>query len=122
MMSKRQLFWVSLLLFIMHQILQKGMGIHLFFLHAYLDPFLTMPLILGILNWERRWRYGAAPLQLWEIAVVTIGVSLLFEWGLPHWDHRATADAYDVVAYGLGSAVYVWARKERNVSVDQMKD
>ena len=109
-MSKRQLFWVSLLLFAGHQFLQKGLGIHLPLLHAYLDPLLAMPIVLGLLDWERKWRYGAPPLQVWEIIVMTIGFSVLFEWGFPHWDHRFIADGYDVVAYGLGSAGYVLAR------------
>lgn len=121
-MSKRQLFGISLLLFVLHQILQKGFGIHLFFLHAYLDPFLAMPLILGILDWERRWRYGAAPLRGWEIAVVAIGVSLLFECGFPRWNPRTTADAYDVLAYGLGAAIYGMAGDHSSRTADRKQD
>ena len=109
-MTKRQLFWSCLLLFALHQLLQKGLGIHLPFLHAYLDPFLSMPLLLGLFDWERGWRYGAAPLQVWEVAVLTLIFTLLFEWGFPRWDDRFTADRYDVVAYGLGSAVYLLAK------------
>ncbi|NBC08817.1 MAG: hypothetical protein GVY26_16625, partial [Bacteroidetes bacterium] len=76
-MTKRQFFWFCLLLFTMHQLLQKGFGIHLPFLHAYLDPFLAMPILLGLLEWERRWRYGMAPLRIWEVAVLTLGFTLL---------------------------------------------
>lgn len=117
-MTKRQLFLVSLLLFLLHQVLQKGFGIHLFFLHAYLDPFLCMPILLGVFDWERQWRYGAAPLRVWEVAVFTIGCSILFECDFPRWSPRFTADGYDVLAYGLGSAVYVWAGERSCSSVD----
>lgn len=109
-MSKRQLFWFSLLLFTGHQYLQKGLDIHTPLLHAYLDPLLAMPILLGLLDWERNWRYGALPLQVWEIIAITIGFSILFEWGFPYWDQRFIADGYDVMAYGLGSTAYALAR------------
>lgn len=118
-MTKRRLFWVSLLLFIVHQVLQKGLGLHIVFLDSYLDPFLSMPILLGVFDWERGWRYGAPPLRVWEVMVVTIGFSILFEWGFPRWDDRFTADWYDVLAYGLGAAVYVWTGERSNVSVNQ---
>lgn len=116
-MSKRQLFGISLLLFVLHQILQKGLGVHLFFLHAYLDPFLGMPILLSLFDWERQWRYGAVPLRWWEITIVTISFSILFEYGFPRWNPRFTADAYDVVAYGLGAIVYGWTSKRSSNSV-----
>lgn len=109
-MSKRPLFWFCLLLFTGHQYLQKGLDIHLPLLHAYLDPLLAMPILLGLLDWERKWRYEAPPLRVWEIIALTIGFALLFEWGFPHWDQRSIADGYDVVAYSLGSTAYVLAR------------
>jgi hypothetical protein len=120
-MTKRQLFWVSLLLFAVHQLLQKGFGIHLPFLHAYLDPFLAMPIILGVFDWERRWRYGADPLRIWEVGVATLVFSILFEWGFPRWDPRFTADWYDVLAYGLGAVVYVWAGVSSKVAGNREK-
>jgi hypothetical protein len=109
-MTKRWLFWCCLLLFALHQLLQKGFGIHLPFLHAYLDPFLSMPILLGLFDWERRWRYGAAPLQVWEIAVLTLLFTLLFEWGFPRWNPRFVSDGYDAIAYGLGSVAYCLAQ------------
>lgn len=120
-MNRRQLFWISLLLFAGHQLLQKGFGIYLPFLHAYLDPFLAMPILLGIFDWERRWRYGAAPLQWWEIAVVTLGFSILFEYGFPRWNPRFVTDIYDVLAYGLGAVVYVWAGERSGSPVTSRK-
>ena len=105
-MTKRQLFWFCLLLFALHQLLQKGLGIHLPFLHAYLDPFLSMPILLGLLDWERRWRYGWRPLQVWEIAVTTLLFAFLFEWAFPRWNTRLTADLWDVPAYAFGALLY----------------
>jgi hypothetical protein len=109
-MSKRRLFWLCLLLFAGHQLLQKGLGIQLPLLDAYLDPLLAMPIVLGLIDWERKRWFGAPPLLMWEIVAITIVFSMLFEWGFPHWNHRSVADGYDVVAYGLGSATYVLAQ------------
>lgn len=105
-MSRRQVFRVSLLLFMLHQLLQKGLGIHLPFLHAYLDPFLSMPIVLGLLDRERIRRYDWRPLQPWEIAVTTLLFVLLFECGFPLWNPAFTADWWDVPAYGAGAVLY----------------
>jgi len=109
-MSKRRLFWGSLLLFALHQLLQKGYGWSIPFLHAYLDPFLSMPIVLGLLNWERRWRYGWRALQGWEIAVVTLLFTLLFEGVFPLWNPAFTSDIGDLPAYAAGALLYGWSR------------
>ena len=121
-MTKRYFFWLCLVLFLIHQLLQKGFGIYLPFLHAYLDPFLAMPILLGIFDWERHWRYGAEPLRVWEVVVVTIVFSILFEWYFPRWNARFTADWWDVVAYGLGTAIYVWTGERSNRWVIKVSD
>jgi hypothetical protein len=105
-MSRRQVFWICLVLFALHQLLQKGFGIHLPFLHAYLDPFLSMPIVLGLLDRERIRRYDWRPLQTWEIAVTTLLFVLLFEWAFPVWNPAFTADWWDVPAYGAGALLY----------------
>jgi hypothetical protein len=109
-MSRRRLFWFSLLLFTLHQLLQKGCGWNIPFLHAYLDPFLSMPILLGLLNWERRWRYGWRVLQGWEIAVVTLLFIFLFEWMFPLWNPALTSDVRDLPAYMAGALLYSWSR------------
>lgn len=108
-MNKRQLFWASLLLFALHQLLQKGFGLDMPFLHAYLDPFLSMPILLGLLDWERAWHYGWRPLRLWEIAAATLLFTLLFEWAFPAFSHASTADLWDVLAYAAGALLYSWS-------------
>jgi len=121
-MTKRHISWLCLVLFLIHQLLQKGFEVYLPFLHAYLDPFLAMPILLGIFDWERRWRYGAAPLRVWEVVVVTVGFSILFEWYFPRWDARFTADWWDVLAYGFGALVYTWAGERKQAPVNQEND
>ncbi|MCI4646577.1 hypothetical protein [Phaeodactylibacter sp.] len=114
-MSRRQVFGVSLLLFVLHQLLQKGLSIHLPFFHAYLDPFLSMPIVLGLLDWERTRRYGWRPLIPWEIAVVALLFVFLFECGFPLWNPAFTADWWDVPAYGAGALVYGSSRPHAQV-------
>lgn len=46
-------FIICLLLFIIHQVMQKGMDIHYKWVDRYLDNLLAMPVILTLLQAER---------------------------------------------------------------------
>lgn len=65
-----------------------------------------MPLVLGLIEWEwSRW-FGKKRLRPIEVALLTVLLALLFEWGFPSWSPGFTADAWDVLAYSVGSVLW----------------
>jgi hypothetical protein len=100
------LFWSSAALFAAHQLGQKVLGLSIPWADNYLDPLLCMPILLTLLEWERRFIWGAGPLRLHEIMIATGLLSVLFECGFPAWSARFTADIWDVAAYFAGAGAY----------------
>ena len=101
----------AFVVFVGHQVLQRGFGVSLPFVDSYLDPFLSIPLLLGLVQAERQWLLGeegeATTFNGWEIAGMTLALALLFEEGFPRWDDaRQVRDGWDYVAYAIGGVVY----------------
>lgn len=102
-------FLICCILFIVHQLLQKVLGIKLPVIDAYLDSFLLMPLLLTLLVVERRWlfrRGNSYSLKLLDIVMATLLISVVTELVFPALSIRFTADWWDVLAYGLGSMLF----------------
>lgn len=104
---KRWAWWGCALLFGLHQLLQKGLGMAIPWADNYLDPLLCMPLLLGLFEWEQQRLFGRRKLHLWEALVLTGLLSVLFECGFPRWSDRFTTDIWDVAAYYVGTAAYL---------------
>ncbi|OAV44197.1 hypothetical protein [Lewinella sp. 4G2] len=102
----RPVFWVCVGLFLVHQLLQKGLGIDVPFFHAYLDPFLSIPVMLGLLTVERRYLFDRGRLTVLETVISTVFLAVIFEFFFPRWSDAFTADPYDYIAYGLGGLVF----------------
>ena len=103
------LFLLCLLLFICHQVLQKGFGISLPLLDCYLDNLLAMPLLLTLLGWERRWlfkRVSGWKLSNLEVVAATVYVIIVSEILFPWLSPAFTADWRDAVVYAFGSLVF----------------
>lgn len=102
-------FILCSVLFVLHQLLQKGLGLHIPYLHAYLDNFLAMPIILTLLLAERRllFRKGNGYiLTALDVLLATLYVSLISELLFPLFSDRFTTDWLDPVLYGLGSLLF----------------
>jgi len=102
-------------LFLAHQILQKGLHWECYFLDSFLDPFLSMPILLGGIQLERTFllrkfkRLSIATtyqFTLLEMVVLSLFFSLLFEEGFPYWSVHFTRDYWDYLAYFLGSWLF----------------
>jgi len=104
------LFTISTLLFLAHQFLQWGLGIHIPFIDSYLDPFLAMPILLFILDWEMEIFRTRPQLRKSELIASFIIFSVIFEWLFPFLSADFTGDIWDIVAYFLGSLLYYWTR------------
>ena len=104
--SIRPAWWVFVGIFLLHQLLQKGMGVDVPFAHEYLDPALSIPIMLGLWQVERRYLFGQTHLTLLETAVGTIFLALIFEFLFPLLSDDFTADPWDYVAYSLGGLLF----------------
>lgn len=102
-----------LVLALAHQLLQKGFGIYLPFLHCYLDDVLAMPIILALWRWERNWWWRIPTLRKRDILFLTCVVIVLFEGMLPHYSTSYTADWADGIAYGAGSILFWWCQPQQ---------
>jgi hypothetical protein len=106
---KHPIFIFCCILFIAHQIIQKGFGIHIPWVHSYLDDLLVMPIILTLILIERRKLFGwgeAFSFSGLETLGLVFSLSLLFEWVFPYFSDKFTFDWWDFLAYALGGWIY----------------
>lgn len=82
-------------------------------LTSYLSDVLFLPLALSVALAAHQLAYGrAATLPGAWVLAAWAGVALWFEGLLPLWSPQAVADPWDVLAYGVGAAVfYKWMNK-----------
>lgn len=95
-------FWFPLLLFGLHQLSQKVIGLELLWVDFYLDPFCLTALFFPLLQWERKMLYGQAKLSRLEILLIFVVLVILFEGLLPYFFEQFVADFWDVIAMALG--------------------
>lgn len=103
------LFGVCIILFLLHQYVQKIARLSFPMIDSYLDPLLFMPILLTLITWERRLFYKNRLYHLpWtHIFGYLLLVSVLCEVVLPMWTERMTADVWDVLFYALGTILYL---------------
>jgi len=68
-----------------------------------------MPIILGIILWERKFIFkqkSTYTFSLIEIIIITILLSILFEEGFPRWSNAFTKDYFDYVFYFVGALLF----------------
>ncbi|MGB1317834.1 MAG: hypothetical protein ACPG5W_06495 [Flavobacteriales bacterium] len=89
-----------------NQIIEKGFGVFIPIVHAYLDDLLCFPIVLTLGLAVYRLRDKHYTLSLWHILPVLVVYSVYFEWYLPRISETATSDPIDVVMYLLGLTVF----------------
>lgn len=72
-------------------------------LDRYLDPLLTIPFMGGWGVWLMRRFQPEFSWRWYNVLIFTLALSLAFEWWIPSFDPRFTADSGDVLAYFLGA-------------------
>lgn len=106
---RHPVFWLSCLLFVAHQIIQKGFNINIPWIHSYLDDVLAMPILLTLILFERRkffaWGDDFVFSALESLALV-VSLSLVFELVFPAFSTKFTFDWRDFIAYALGGVVF----------------
>ena len=100
-----------------HQVTQKIFKWNFSFIDNYADPFLGMPVLLGVILQERRYFLSAFlkksesknyQFSATEVIVMTIFFAMLFEEGFSRWSVNFTKDYGDYLAYILGSIVFYY--------------
>lgn len=107
-MRRYTLLFLLLALYVVHLVLKFGrVPVPLFFSQYFAD-LLCMPLLLSFTALFMRWFRAEEDLYLSGamILVATLYVSLIFEYVLPLLFERYTADAWDVVMYGVGGGLF----------------
>ena len=102
-------FIICALLFVVHQVLQKGLDITFPLFDRYLDNLLAMPIILSLLLVERQYlfkRGKAYRLSTLDVVVATVFIALISEIIFPLLSQDFTTDWWDIVFLGLGSLIF----------------
>jgi hypothetical protein len=103
------LFGSCLIIFIMHQVLEKIDNVSVELADNYLDALVCMPIILQLIVWERRFLlsdpFNKLPIMhcAGYFMVIAIAAELLF----PSISSRFTADYIDIFCYGAGTLLYI---------------
>lgn len=98
-------FWCCLLLFVANQCVER-LGIHIPYVHAYLDDLLTAGIVLGftlLIQQQVTYRNPNYVFNKAHSIVFVCWYALLFEVIFPSYDSRHYADWLDVFAYGIGA-------------------
>ena len=102
-------FIICLVLFLLHQFLQKILSISLPFPDSYLDNIVAMPIILTLLLAERRWLFKKGSnyqIPVIDTVVATLYIIFISEVFFPLLSQKFTADWKDLLFYALGSFVF----------------
>lgn len=111
-MLRNILFLFLLILFLLHQYVERVRGARFPWVDNYLDAFLFMPILLTVVLWERRWLWKkgrAYSLPLRDVAGYGLLVCLLAEGLFPLLHPGFTRDFADVLLYFLGCCVFLFA-------------
>ena len=120
---KRSQFWgianalwiAALAIFGLHQFVQHVLEIRQPVIDAYLDPFLSMPILMGLMLQERRIAISvflkdrdnkAYKFSGLQIAIIGSALAIGFEELLPRFFVGYTHDYRDYFAYALGVASF----------------
>lgn len=101
-------WWLAaVLVFALHQLLERVLHIDLGLLDSYLDPFLAAPVLLGFWLLERQLVFRQPRLSWFETSVATVVLAVIFEEVFPVYEEGFRKDVVDYCFYGLG-AVYFY--------------
>ena len=106
---KKRLFILFSILFVLHQILQWGVGVQIPLLDSYLDPLLCMPVILFLYEWELNMLYKKPGLSLIDMLIITTWLAIIFEWVFSYLSDKFIFDPVDFAFYFAGTILYYMA-------------
>ena len=93
------------MLFFVHQVMQKGLGIHFAFFDDYLDPFCFSALTLPLFVLERKLFFNQPSISISEVVMLVLFLIVYSELILPYFFSQFVFDVWDIFAIVLGG---VW--------------
>jgi hypothetical protein len=111
-------FFLLTLLFLLHQLIQKGLELNLPFIDSYFDPFCFIALSLPLVQLERQILFKQEKLSKVEAFLVFLILALISEFLLPLLSVQFVYDPLDFLAMSLG---YVWFIFFDHRAVTQLK-
>lgn len=99
-------WWVVVVAFAGHTLLERVLGVRLELLDSYLDPFCSIPILLGLWCLERQLVFRVRRLDAVETAVATLVLAVIFEEVFPAYRESFRRDVLDYLMYGLGGVYY----------------
>jgi|TARA_B110001469_G_scaffold122756_1_gene133849 hypothetical protein len=108
-------FLVPAFLFIIHQILQKLIGVEIPLVDFYIDPFCFSALTIPIYVWERKILFHQSGISKLEMSILLTFLILFSEVVLPYFSSQFVADLLDVLMILLGGVWFYCFRPSRKV-------
>jgi len=102
--------WIIVIVFLLHQFVQKILEFPLPFLDSYFDPFAAAVLGSFVLRMERKylWKRKQLSFQWYETLVITIVLALISEQLFPLLSEDFTSDLLDYVAFAIGGIYFYY--------------
>jgi|MEHZ01.3.fsa_nt_MEHZ010962957.1_4 hypothetical protein len=104
-MIRKNVWAISSICFLLHQILIYCHFSNIY-LDSYLDPLVFIPTLIGGIEYLISFFLINFRIKTILIYCYTTIIAIIFEFVIPNFDHRFTADIYDCVAYFFGASVY----------------
>ncbi|THH40511.1 hypothetical protein [Neolewinella litorea] len=99
-------FWLVVVAFLVHLVLNRVGGLQLGLVDHYLDPFCAAPILLGLWSLERNLVFRRPRISAVETAVATLLLALIFEEVFPRYGEGFRHDLLDYLFYGLGGVYF----------------
>lgn len=118
---KQRTWWGCFLLFWGHQFVERVWNWDCPLIDSYLDSFLCMPILLGLLLVERRFLMQNVSFcfSLFDTLVMVVALSLLYEEVFTRVFDGFVRDNWDYVSYGLGGGYfYLFVNQSRGVDTN----
>lgn len=120
---KQATWWICLGLFLGHQFFERILSWHWVWADSYLDSFLCMPILLGLLLSERRFllkqpSYSFPP---FDTLVMVVLLSLLYEEVFTRFFSGFFRDYWDYLSYFMGG-LYFYFFVNTNVPKNNVKE
>jgi hypothetical protein len=111
-------FWIILILFVGHQLLQYVIGVPLPYVDSYFDPFACAVLGLSAILWERKYLWKANQHQLGaaETIVTTIVLAIISEQLFPFLSNRFYSDPFDYLSFVAGGIYFYFLINDRLIA------